>query len=166
MKPKLSDEEKRNTMAKLDSIVQLVKLDSLTFEVAAGRFSEDTESKVNGGQMVNPNTASAKWKLNELATSEYTILNNLEMGEISSVHETTDSKGRTVYKVLLLRNRTSPHVANLNDDYNLFKAMALQRKQNKIVNEWIEEKLKTTYFRINERYSSCNTILKGWWGDI
>jgi peptidyl-prolyl cis-trans isomerase SurA len=53
-------------------------------------------------------------------------------------------------------------VGNLKDDYNLFKAKAAQSKQNEIVNEWVEEKIKTTYIKISDKYKSCPFTMHGW----
>ena len=63
-----------------------------------------------------------------LRPNELSIINNLKVGEISDPYESMDSKGKTAYKVIWLKNRTNPHVGNLKDDYNLFKAMAAQVK--------------------------------------
>jgi peptidyl-prolyl cis-trans isomerase SurA len=66
------------------------------------------------------------------------------------------------YKVVWLKNRTNPHVGNLKEDYNLFKSRALQKKQDHIVDEWVEDKIKVTYIRITETYRSCPFRLNGW----
>jgi hypothetical protein len=38
----------------------------------------------------------------------------------------------------------------------------LQNKQNDAVNEWVEEKISSTYIRITDKYKSCPYNLKGW----
>ena len=84
------------------------------------------------------------------------------MGEISDSYETLDTKGKIVYKVIWLKKRTNPHVGNLKEDYNLFKTKTLQIKEEERVNEWIEDKIKTTYIRIAENYTTCSFHIKGW----
>ena len=68
-----------------------------------------------------------------------------------------------VYKVLRLKSKTEPHKANLKQDYELLKNMTLQSKQNEMINDWIEDKLKTTYVRINPPYNECKFHLQGWY---
>jgi len=61
-----------------------------------------------------------------------------------------------------LKKRTEPHKANPEEDYHLLKEMAAQKKQTEIVNKWIEDKIKTTYIRIDPKYRSCNYSVQGW----
>ena len=149
-------------MNRLDSLVRLIRLDSISFEVAANRYSEDEESNVNGGQVVNLARGGSRFHMDEFDPTEYNIISNLKVGEISDPYEATDGKGRTVYRVIWLRNRTQPHVANLKDDYNIFKDKALEKKQTDMVNQWVENKIKSTYIRIADLYSSCHMSLEGW----
>jgi peptidyl-prolyl cis-trans isomerase SurA len=100
--------------------------------------------------------------MDEFEPAEYDIINNLKIGELSDPYQATDKKGKLAYKVIWLKNRTNPHVGNLKDDYNLFKARALQIKENKIVNNWVEDKIKTTYIRIKENYANCSYSIRGW----
>jgi len=139
-----------------------VRLDSVKFDVAATRWSEDVETKVNGGQTVNPYKGGTLWGMDEFRPNELSIINSLKVGEISEPYESMDSKGKTAYKVIWLKKRTNPHVGNLKDDYNLFKARAAQSKQNDIVDQWVEEKIKTTYIKISDKYKSCPFKMKGW----
>ena len=162
MKPAISVEEKVAAMQKLDSIVTLVRLDSLTFEQAAMKFSQDEDSRVNGGLMVNPMTGNNRFELDQFETKEYYIIRDLKVGEISDIYESTDDKGNLVYKVIRLKSKTEPHKANLKQDYELLKQMASQQIQNEIVDDWIEEKIKTTYIRISDPYCDCSFRLKGW----
>jgi peptidyl-prolyl cis-trans isomerase SurA len=162
LRPTIAPDEKRHIIARLDSVIRLVRLDSVKFDVAAIRWSEDQETKLNGGQAVNPFKGGTFWGMDEFRPNELSIINSLKVGEISEPYESMDSKGKTCYKVIWLKKRTNPHVGNLKDDYNLFKARAAQSKQNELVNEWVEEKIKTTYIKIVDKYRSCPFEMHGW----
>jgi len=162
IKPNITSDIKEQTLVRLDSIVNLVKTDSLTFSEAATLFSEDVETKINGGQVVNPARGGSRFRMDEFQPEEYTIISNLEVGEISDPYQSVDTKGNLVYKVLWLKNRTQPHVANLKDDYATFMQSALQKKESEIINEWVEDKIKSTYVKISDRYNSCTMNLEGW----
>jgi peptidyl-prolyl cis-trans isomerase SurA len=86
----------------------------------------------------------------------------LNVGELSAPYETVDTKGKPVVKVLMLKKRTNPHVANPEDDFNKLKEMAAQKKQTDIVNKWVEEKIQTTFIRIDPEYRNCKFTVKGW----
>lgn len=162
IKPKLAPAERQAAIEKLDSIVRLVRLDSLTFPKAAMRFSEDEDSRLSGGQAVNFRRGGVRWALDEFEPHEYSIVNSLKIGEISQPYQSMDNLGRTAFKVIWLKNRTNPHVGNLKEDYNLFKNRALEVKENARVNTWVEDKIKTTYIKISDAYSSCQFSIKGW----
>lgn len=162
MKPKISFDAKEAAFQKIDSIITLVRIDSLTFEQAAMRYSQDEDSRLNGGLMVNPYTGNTRFKLDQFETKEYYIIRDLKVGEISEYYESTDDKGNMVYKVVRLKSKTEPHKANLKQDYELLKQMTSQVKQNEVVDEWIKEKIKTTYIRISKPYSGCSFRIKGW----
>ncbi|MBN2347399.1 MAG: peptidylprolyl isomerase [Bacteroidales bacterium] len=162
MKPKISAEAKVKATASLDSIVRYIRLDSLTFEKAAMLFSQDENTRINGGRVVNPYSGNQRFELDQFETKEYLIIQNLKVGEISEPYEYTDEKGKTVFKVIKLTNRTEPHVANLQDDFNLLKSMTRNIKQTEVVNTWIQDKLNSTYVRINPEYRNCSFKIPGW----
>lgn len=162
MKPKISIEEKERAVNLLDSIVQLIRIDTFTFEKAAIYFSQDEDTRMNGGVRVNPYTGNRRFQLDQFDTKEHYIIRNLKIGEISESFESTDDKGKLVYKVIRLKSKTEPHKANIKDDYELLKNLTMQAKQNEVIDAWVQDKMKSTYIRINEPYKSCAFRLKGW----
>jgi peptidyl-prolyl cis-trans isomerase SurA len=162
LRPKIAPEEKEQSIAKLDSIVRLVRLDSLKFIMAALVHSQDEDSRMSGGQAINLYRGGIRWRMDEFEPTEYAIINNLKVGEISDPYQSMDTKGRLVYKVIWLKTRTNPHVGNLKEDYNLFKERTSQIKQDELVNEWVEEKIKTTYIRLSDKFKQCPFTMEGW----
>lgn len=162
MKPKISFEAKEAALQRLDSILTLIRIDSLTFEKAAVRFSQDEDTRNNGGVRVNPATGNTKFQLDQFETNEHYIIRKLKVGEISEPFESKDDKGNLVYKVFRLKSKTDPHKASIKQDFELLKQMAIIVKQNEIVDGWVEEKIESTYIRINDPYNNCSFRLKGW----
>lgn len=162
MKPKIKVEAGINAKLRLDSIAQKIRLDSLTFENAAMYYSYDKETRMNGGLKVNPTTLNTKFKVDEFSTTEYYVIRNLSLGEISEPFESTDAKGKKVYKIVQLKSRTEPHKANLKDDFDLLKKAALQDKQTQILEEWIKEKSKDSYVRLEAPYKDCKFRTPSW----
>jgi len=162
MKPQISIEAKEKAEARLDSIIKLIRIDTLTFEKAAIYFSMDEDTRMSGGVKVNSASGNTKFKLSDFETKEYYTLKDLKVGEISEPFESTDDKGKIVFKSIWLRSKTEPHKANLKQDYDLIKQIALQKKEVKIVDEWITEKLKNTYVKINEPFKDCSFRISTW----
>ncbi|HBH49243.1 MAG TPA: peptidylprolyl isomerase, partial [Bacteroidales bacterium] len=162
MKPKVSYEAKEKANRHLDSLARVIRLDSISFERAALYFSMDEDTRMNGGVRVNPQTQTTKFRVDEFPTSEYYIIRNLTEGKISDPFESTDDKGKTVYKIIQLKSRSEPHLANLTQDYTLLKNMALQEKQTRVVNKWVQEKARDTYIRLEAPYKDCSFNIDAW----
>jgi len=155
LKPKVTAEASRKTLSKLDSITQLIRTDTLTFKEAARYYSQDEKSRVNGGIRVNPANQTTQFEMDEFQPAEFRVIRQLKVGEISEPIETVDEKGKKVYKVVKLTSQTKPHVANLEEDFNMLKEMTLMQKQQQIVENWVQEKKQNTYIRIDKSFSNC-----------
>jgi len=155
LKPKVTAEASRKTLNKLDSITQLIRTDTLTFKEAARYYSQDEKSRVNGGIRVNPANQTTRFEMDEFQPAEFRVIRQLKVGEISEPIETVDEKGKKVYKVVKLTSQTKPHVANLEEDFNMLKEMTLMQKQQQIVENWVQEKKQNTYIRIDKSFSNC-----------
>jgi peptidyl-prolyl cis-trans isomerase SurA len=162
LRPKIAPEEKVQTVAKLDSIVRLIRLDTLKFITAAIIYSQDEDSRMSGGQAVNFYRGGIRWQMDEFEPAEYSLINNLKVGEISDPYQSVDSRGKMAYKVIWLKARTNPHIGNLKDDYNLFKERTTRLKEDEIVNEWVEDKIKSTYILIADSFKKCPYTINGW----
>ncbi len=156
MKPKISTDAVSKTISKLDSLANLIRQDSISFELAAMYFSQDKQTNVNGGLVVNPLDNSTMFKLDDLQPNEYEVIRDMNIGEITESFESVDENGKQVYKIVKLKNSARPHRANLNEDYTLLQDMALSVKKEKIFQEWINEKIATTYIHIDGSFGRCS----------
>jgi len=155
MKPKADANARMKAINKLDSLKTLIEADSISFEMAAKLHSEDENTSVNGGLIVNQKTNAATFELNDLSTKDYYIVRNMAVGDVSEPYESEDESGKTCYKLLMLKSRTEPHRANLKQDYLLIQSMALQKKHAEVMNKWYKEKRASTYIRIDNSFKHC-----------
>ena len=154
MQPKVSPLDLLIARKELDSIAQLIRNDSISFDDAVVKFSDDP-SKNNGGLLINPITGTTKFEVNQLDPSVSFVINKLKVGKISYpvLMQTEDKK--EAYRLLYLKKRTLPHRANLQEDYNRIQNWALQNKQGKAFKKWISKKAKKTYIKIIDKYRQC-----------
>ena len=155
MKPKADANAKQKAIYKLDSLVSQIRADSLSFDLAAKRFSEDEKTSINGGLIVNPQTMAATFELDQLPTKDYYMIRNMNVGDITDPYESVDHNQKTCYKLLYLKNRTEPHRANLKQDYLLLQNMALSEKNNEVMDEWFREKKENTYIKVDKSFANC-----------
>ncbi len=153
--PKMTSLDLVKCKYELDSIQKLIIENKITFEEAARKFSDDKETKQNGGLMVNPNTAATKWEdedISHLDPNLVFMLGKLEVGDVTTPMNFQTNDQKPAYRILTIRSRTEPHKANLKDDYNKLLQMASYEKQKKNIKDWIEKKSKSTYIKIEPEY--------------
>ncbi|NPA68597.1 MAG: peptidylprolyl isomerase [Chlorobi bacterium] len=160
--PKPLTSEKIKAKAKLDSIAREIRNGNITFEKAAMLYSEDKESSKSGGVVVNPYTGTSEFVSSQLDPATNYILKQMKTGEISEPFESTNMKGKPEIKIIKLLNRTQPHVADINTDYQEISDLAKENKKTEIISQWIKKIQKSTYIKINEDYYDCNFKYKGW----
>lgn len=151
IKPKISVQAINDAKSKLDSLVNLMYSDTLSFEQLAVKYSED-ESKNNGGVIVNPQTGSSSFVLNELDASVSSTIDGLSQKEMSkpTVFETFD--GRKACRIIHVDRIIEEHKANLKEDYDRIQSVALQELKAVALQNWKREKIKETYIDIKDDF--------------
>ncbi|WP_257669645.1 peptidylprolyl isomerase [Parapedobacter tibetensis] len=151
----------------IDSIHSQVISKKLDFYTAATMYSDNKETKYNGGMLLNMENQQNRTTLiptDKLDASVFTAIDTLQPGQYSRPAQFTDQMGKTGYRFTYLKSRTPPHQANLNQDYAKIKEAALDDKINRKLSEWFEGRRKVTYININEEYHDCDD-LKIWLKD-
>jgi peptidyl-prolyl cis-trans isomerase SurA len=162
MTPRVNQETLLATKNRLDSIADLVRNDSLSFQQAARMYSQDKHTAVNGGLMVNPVDNTTRFELDQLQADEYVALRDLQVGEITDAFESTDQNRKQVFKIIKILSQSEPHRANLKDDYMVLKSMALQSKKDKIFQNWLDQRIEETYIRLDESFAGCQFSRQAW----
>jgi len=162
MKPKIPTKSKIKTRQELDSIANQIRNEKISFDDAAKMFSSDEKTRANGGILVNPNTASTKFEPKDMDPSIMVAMKLLKIGEVSSPFEAMDETGNTVMKIISIKSKVPAHRANINQDYQFLQDMALQSKQQKIIDKWIKDKQENIYVRIHKDFKNCNFQYEGW----
>jgi peptidyl-prolyl cis-trans isomerase SurA len=153
--PKMSNTDFFRCKQQTDSIYTAIKNGSISFEEAVKKFSDDKETRLNGGLMINPQTASTKFDneiLSQLDKNLIVMLNSMVVGELSKPME-FPSEGKPAFRIIRLKNRIDPHKANLKDDYQKLSSMATSQKNSNYVKEWIQKRSKITYIKLDPQFN-------------
>lgn len=162
MKPTFTSSMYLKAQNKLDSITVLIKSDSLTFIKAAQKFSEDKKSTMSGGLVINPQTGTSLFEKEHIQPAEFYTIKNLQPNVISEPFESRDQHANVVFKVVLVTRIIPAHKANLDDDYAIVQQMAKGAKEQEKFMEWVKQKQKTTYIRIDSELKNCDFEISGW----
>lgn len=154
---KIKDDEQEILLAKqrADSIYSLIFTDTLTFGQLAYRFSDDDKTKKSDGLMVNPQTGTSVFEIDQIDPQIYYIVEKMKAGDISKPVPAESFDGKKGYRIIKLISKTEPHKATFETDYAKVQEAALATKNNEVTNTWINSKLASTYVRIDEEYKGC-----------
>nr|WP_317044641.1 peptidylprolyl isomerase [Confluentibacter lentus] len=153
--PKVSDDALKEAKLRIDKIREKIVAGELTFAEAAKESSDRKETRLDGGQMINPKTQDYKFELTKMDTELYTQIQNLKDGEVSPVLTETERTGKVKFKILMITDRIDDHEADYATDYLKIKELALQEKQINTIEKWQEEKIMDTYIKIGGDYKDC-----------
>ena len=165
LKPEYTMEDRQKAFKTLDSLRTEINAKAVTFELAARFYSEDPSTRTNGGQMADPSTGSAYFEIDQLKPQDYNAIKNLKEGEISEPVESLDNEGRngnTVYKIIRVDKIIPSHPATFEEDYSQLADEARNKRAMKAIDEFINEKIKTTYITIDPIFKDCDFSREGW----
>lgn len=154
--PDVTNATVEKAKAEIDSIRKRVNEGVLDFAEAAREFSDEKETKNDGGMLINPTTGDARFELSKIDPKLYGQVINLKAGEVSLRVTEQDRTGRPIFKLIMVTRRISEHQANYATDFMKIKELALRDKQLKAIEKWQEEKIGETYIKINGKYRDCD----------
>ncbi len=144
-----------NAKTQLDTIQKAIIDGKISFENAAKKYSDDKETKQNGGLMVNPNSGNTKWDNEEISQLDQNLVfmfDKMQVGDVTTPMNYTGVDGKPGYRILTIISRSEPHKMNIKDDYQKLLQMAIYEKNKKEIENWIEKRSKLTYIKIDPEY--------------
>ncbi len=179
LRPTFMTEDVIAPMRDLDSLVNLIRKDSLSFEEAARKHSDDKHSKQNGGVVTNHDllerysaydaklTATKFLKedfgaMGGKSIDDYNAIRRLREGEISAPFRSNDMMGNELVKVVKLLKIIPAHNASLEEDYLRLEQMALAQKQAKEFRAWLNKKIASMYVYIAPEFRNEEFENKNW----
>ena len=156
LRPKVSDKDLTDAITRLDSIKSKIDQGKVTFEEAALYVSQDKDSKLNKGIMTNEKTMSSKFEMADLNPEIGKVVDKMQVGDVSEPFVMMNPKtNREMVAIVKLTRRIEGHKAELAEDYQQIKGMYENSQRQKIIADWIKEKQKKTYVRIEEGWRDC-----------
>jgi peptidyl-prolyl cis-trans isomerase SurA len=165
MQPDIPDTRLKDTQERAEQLAKDIKEDKIDFDEAVKKYSEDKETKNNGGAIVNPYTGDSKFDLTRMDPDLYARVAELKKGELSDVFFDQNRSGEKMFKFIIMKDRTDTHTADLVEDYVKIQDLALSKKKEETVTKWSKEKIKDTYIKMSETHRKC-TFVKNWKKEI
>ena len=162
LQPRVTTENRDRAITALDSVANLIRTERMTFEQAVVLFSQDRNTAANAGLMMNPRTRTSTFELQHLPAEVARAVQGMNVGEISRPFTMRNEHNREVVSIVRLRSRRESQVANVRDDFQLLRAMFEERRAQEIIDDWIREKIRTTYINIHPDWRSCDFQFPEW----
>jgi peptidyl-prolyl cis-trans isomerase SurA len=154
--PKITQIDVFNGKIQLDTIQKSILDGKITFEAAAKLYSDDLETKQNGGLMINPGAGNTKWDNEDISQLDQNLVfmfDKMNVGDVTTPMNYNGIDGKPGYRILTIISRSEPHKMNIKDDYSKLLQMALFEKNKKEIQDWIEKRSKLTYIKIEPEYN-------------
>ena len=177
-KPVVSDSAIAASVQRLDTIADCIRKGTIPpmlagvyngvfdFENAVSIFSDDKDTRNNRGLMANlreeDRSQTSRFSMQELPAEVAKAVDTLEVGEISRPFTMINKTGKTVCAIAKLRKRIDGHKATVTDDFQVLKEVVLNKRRSEAIHEWVVNKIKNTYVRLNENYRDCDFEFEGW----
>ncbi len=161
MQAEIADDKLKETKEATEKIIKDIKEGTLTFEEAVKKFSEDDETKNNGGLIINPYTQETTFELTRMPPDLFARISELKKGDLSDIFYDETREGEKMYKVIFVKDKTETHTADLVEDYVRMQQFALAKKKQEEVEKWSKDKIQETYIKLGNDYKKC-TFKKDW----
>jgi peptidyl-prolyl cis-trans isomerase SurA len=177
LKPEISDESVQKALNRLDSVANDVRAgtvpetlkpyfkgETFTFEDAVSIFSDDKDTRNNHGLMANvtQDGRTSRFRLADLPQEVARVVDGMQVGEVSKPFEMMNERGKKVCAIVKLKSRTEGHKATITEDFQILKNLVLEKRRKDRLHQWVVNRIKSTYVRINERYRDCEFEYEGW----
>jgi peptidyl-prolyl cis-trans isomerase SurA len=166
-KPVVSEEEIEKAIGRLDSIAADIREGQFSFEEAASLLSDDKDTRNNKGLMSNTNMQtgriSSKFQMQELPQEVAKVVDTMQVGQISRAFQMIKQQnGKTVCAIVKLKNRVDGHKASITEDFQVMKDVVLNKRNEECIHQWVVDKIKSVYTRLNDNYRDCKFEYEGW----
>lgn len=172
-RPEILQEDIDTALVHLDSIAEHIRTEKVTFEDAVMFTSDDKDTRNNRGilsntkieELTGERITTTRFEMGELSAFSpelARVINAMEVGEISQPFTMVNSKGKTVCAIAKLKNRINSHRASISEDFQILRKVVEDNKKEKVIHDWIKEKQRTTYIRINPDWRDCDFQYPGW----
>ena len=165
LKPKVSQEAIDKSIGRLDSIGNDIRAKKFTFEAAVEALSDDKDTRNNKGLMANvtpDQSRTSRFQMKDLPTEVARTVDTMKVGEVSAPFTMVNSKGKTTCALVKLVSRVDGHRATITEDFQVMKDVVLAKERAQTLHDWVVNKIKQTYVRMNDRYKDCKFEYQGW----
>lgn len=157
MSPSPSPEDLEVAKKYLDSLRTLIIKEEITFQKAAKEYSDDVETKGNGG-FFSDDMGASRVSVDELDPVVFFAIDSMKVGNISAPLVYRTDVGKEAVRILYYKSRIPPHLASLKDDWQRIQTAALNQKQNRALEKWFDKARLDVFISIDPAFDFCGIL--------
>lgn len=155
VRPKPNDSDLLRAQRELDSVAALIRDETFTFSEAVKIFSDEAGRQADGIYL-SPMTRKPVYSAEEIEPIAFFSIEKLHEGDVTNALSFQDeTTGQTCFRLFYVIKKSTPHKANLVDDYDRIYNMALNQAREDKMTSWMKNKIAQTYIRLMGDYSKC-----------
>lgn len=142
----------------LDSVKSVIMHDSISFEKAAKKISDDKYTSSSGGMFNNQEDNSAWIATENLDPVVFFTIDSMEVGQISSPIAFRMPDGKDAVRIIWFRAKVDAHKASLKTDYQKIYAAALEERRTQAIEDWFSKAKGEVFIDIKPEFSNCKVL--------
>ncbi len=164
MKPRVAQSDIDSTMVHMQKLTDDLNAKKFEFDDVVALLSDDKDTKNNRGLMSNnsENGRTSRFEMKDLPTEVARQIETLSVDQVSKPFTMVNARGKTVCAIVKLKSRTPAHRATIQEDFQVLSNVVLNKRREDTIKEWVKNKIKTTYVKMDDRYKNCNFEYEGW----
>ena len=164
MKPRVAQSDIDSTMVHMQKLSDDLNAGKFQFDDVVALLSDDKDTKNNRGLMSNnsENGRTSRFEMKDLPTEVARQIEKLSVDQVSEPFTMINSRGKTVCAIVKLKSRTPAHRATIQEDFQVLSNVVLNKRREDTVKEWVKNKIKSTYIKMDDRYKNCDFEYEGW----
>lgn len=140
----------------LDSLRNLIKIDSLKFDKAAKDYSEDKSTADAGGLLRDAQSGSSRLAMDgSMEYAMFQMLDTMKVGDISAPLPYRTEDGKSAVRLLYFKSKIAPHTADFTKDFEKLQTIVLQNKKNRAIDNWFKKSVADVYITVDPEFHSC-----------
>ena len=145
--------DKRGDKIKVRHILRKPRLNQIDIDLMMNlKLDQTTGSEVR----------TSRFQLQELPAEVAKVVSTMNTGEISKPFMMVNAKDKEVCAIVKLKLHIKAHRASISEDFQVLKNVVTAKLQDEKIKQWIKDKQKSTYVRINEGWRNCDFEYPGW----
>ncbi len=160
IRPEITRSDLEDAAKRADTAYQKLLNKEMDFCSVVKKYSDnDQNSKGYCGFLMDESTGGVKILLEMVPPDIKAAIDALTPGSYSKPTIAFTEDGNQYIRIIYLKSITTPHLANIDQDYDRIQIEALNTKKSQAIEQWVNKTRKETFIKVNTTIYNCPSLL-------